>query len=107
MSTDKDDTRKKKESIIDLSRFIDKTIRVKFQGGREASGVLKGYDTLLNLVLDRTVEYLRDSSDPSQIGQETRSLGLIVARGTSITVISPNDGVEMIENPFVQAEAAI
>lgn len=30
-----DSTRKKKESIVDLSRFIDKKIRVKFQGGRE------------------------------------------------------------------------
>ncbi|KAK0407680.1 hypothetical protein QR680_003526 [Steinernema hermaphroditum] len=104
---DKEDTRKKKESIIDLSRFVDKTIRVKFQGGRECSGVLKGYDTLLNLVLDRTIEYLRDSSDPSVLSQETRSLGLIVARGTSITVISPNDGVEGIENPFIQSSDAV
>ena len=30
-----DGQRKKKESIVDLSRFIDKRIRVKFQGGRE------------------------------------------------------------------------
>jgi U6 snRNA-associated Sm-like protein LSm7 len=34
-------------------------IRVKFSGGREAAGVLKGYDPLLNLVLDDTTEYLR------------------------------------------------
>uniref|UniRef100_A0A8C0FRF5 LSM7 homolog, U6 small nuclear RNA and mRNA degradation associated n=1 Tax=Bubo bubo TaxID=30461 RepID=A0A8C0FRF5_BUBBB len=46
-------------SILDLSKYIDKTIRVKFQGGREASGVLKGFDPLLNLVLDGTIEYMR------------------------------------------------
>ena len=45
---------------MDLSRFIDKQIRVKFAGGRECSGLLKGYDPLLNIVLDDTIEYLRD-----------------------------------------------
>uniref|UniRef100_A0A8C1YE13 LSM7 homolog, U6 small nuclear RNA and mRNA degradation associated n=1 Tax=Cyprinus carpio TaxID=7962 RepID=A0A8C1YE13_CYPCA len=53
-----DKDKKKKESIFDLSKYIDKHIRVKFQGGREASGVLKGFDPLLNLVLDGTTEYI-------------------------------------------------
>lgn len=51
--------RKRKESILDLSKFLDKVIRVKFAGGRECSGILKGFDPLLNLVLDNTTEYLR------------------------------------------------
>ena len=34
---------KKKESILDLSKYLDKEIRVKFQGGREAQGILKGW----------------------------------------------------------------
>ena len=29
--------RKKKESILDLTKFVDKGIRVKFNGGREGS----------------------------------------------------------------------
>ncbi|PAV60171.1 hypothetical protein WR25_18514 [Diploscapter pachys] len=95
--------RKKKESIVDLSRFVDKKIRVKFQGGREACGVLKGYDALLNLVLDNCVEYLKDPENPSVVSEETRPLGLIVARGTAITVVAPSDGMEQIENPFAQA----
>ncbi|CAG9533593.1 unnamed protein product [Cercopithifilaria johnstoni] len=93
--------RRKKESIVDLSRFIDKKVRVKFQGGREASGILKGYDALINLVLDNAVEYVRDTEDPQKMTEETRQLGLIVARGTAITVVSPNDGIEQIANPFV------
>jgi U6 snRNA-associated Sm-like protein LSm7 len=44
---------------LDLSKYLEKNIRVKFAGGREASGILKGYDPLLNLVLDNTTEYLR------------------------------------------------
>ncbi|XP_078328520.1 U6 snRNA-associated Sm-like protein LSm7 isoform X2 [Crassostrea virginica] len=63
-SGDKDKEKKKKETILDLAKYLDKTIRVKFSGGREAAGVLKGYDPLLNLVLDDTTEYLRDPDDP-------------------------------------------
>jgi U6 snRNA-associated Sm-like protein LSm7 len=63
------------------------------------SGVLKGYDQLLNLVLDETVEYLRgershakwlcvstwlachaDPEDPTRVTDSTRSLGLVVRR---------------------------
>ncbi|KAI1230430.1 hypothetical protein IHE44_0009887, partial [Lamprotornis superbus] len=71
-----DKEKKKKESILDLSKYIDKTIRVKFQGGREASGVLKGFDPLLNLVLDGTIEYMRDPDDQFKLTEDTRQLGL-------------------------------
>ena len=55
--------KRRKESILDLSKYLEKTIRVKFAGGREAAGVLKGFDPLLNLVLDNTTEYLRDPGE--------------------------------------------
>lgn len=35
---------------------------------------------------------------------KTRSLGLVVARGTLLVVISPLDGSEQIENPFLQQQ---
>jgi small nuclear ribonucleoprotein (snRNP)-like protein len=38
---------------------MQQNIRVKFQGGREVTGILKGFDKLLNLVLDETIEYMR------------------------------------------------
>ena len=34
----------------------------------------------------------------------SRSLGLVVARGTLLVLISPTDGSEEIANPFVQDE---
>ena len=34
---------------------MDKLIRVKFTGGREAAGISKGYDPLLNIVLDNSL----------------------------------------------------
>ncbi|KAK3094494.1 hypothetical protein FSP39_002488 [Pinctada imbricata] len=101
---DKEKEKKKKETILDLAKYLDKSIRVKFSGGREASGVLKGYDPLLNLVLDDTTEYLRDPDDPYKLTEDTRSLGLVVCRGTSVVLICPADGMEAIANPFVQQE---
>ena len=77
------------------------------------SGTLKGYDQLLNMVLEEAVEYIRgallparmafgcavcipsdphttkrraraDKEDPSKITNDTRKLGLIVCRGTVV-----------------------
>jgi len=36
---------------------------VKFAGGREVDGVLKGFDKLDNLVLDDCIEYLRGNTN--------------------------------------------
>ncbi|KAG9191561.1 hypothetical protein G6011_10295 [Alternaria panax] len=68
--------RPKKENILDLSKYMDKQITVKFSGGREDD--------------DGNIRY--------------RKLGLIVARGTLLVVISPVDGSEEIPNPFIQEE---
>ncbi|EPS25357.1 U6 snRNA-associated Sm-like protein LSm7 [Penicillium oxalicum] len=90
----------KKENILDLGKYMDKEVQVKFNGGREVTGTLKGYDQLMNLVLDDVKETMRDDAG----NQTTRALGLIVARGTLIVLISPADGSEEIANPFVQPE---
>jgi len=88
----------KREAILDLSKYVNERIRVKFTGGREVTGVLKGYDQLLNLVLDEVEE---DIQDPEP---RTRSLGLVVLRGPTITLLSPVDGSEEIANPFLPQE---
>jgi len=93
--------KRKKESIVDLSKYMDKGVRVKFQGGREATGILKGYDPLLNLVLDNTKEFLRDPDDPFKITDNTRELGLVVCKGPAVVVICPVEGMEQIPNPFI------
>lgn len=90
----------KKENILNLEKYMDKEITVKFNGGREVRGTLKGYDALMNLVLDDGKETLRDD----QGNETTRSLGLVVARGTLLVLVSPVDGSEEIANPFAQSE---
>lgn len=87
--------RPKKEAILDLTKYIDTKIRVKFAGGREVFGVLKGFDQLMNLVMDDVHEALRDAD--GNVGEKTRNLGLVVLRGTALTVINPADGFESIE----------
>lgn len=95
--------RPKRESIIDLTKFLDKKIHIKFQGGREITGILKGFDHLLNSVLDNAVEFLRDPEDPSKLTGSKRNIGMTVCRGPAITVICPQ-GHEPIENPFLKVE---
>ncbi|KAL7822690.1 U6 snRNA-associated Sm-like protein LSm7 [Trichoderma gracile] len=92
--------RPKKENILDLAKYMDKEIIVKFNGGREVRGTLKGYDALMNLVLDQVQETLRDDEG----NESSRSLGLVVVRGTLLVLISPADGSEEIANPFAQPE---
>jgi len=88
----------KREAILDLSKYVNARIRVKFTGGREVTGVLKGFDQLLNLVLDEVQEEVQDPEP------RTRTLGLAVLRGPTITLLSPVDGLEEISNPFVAQE---
>lgn len=66
----------RREAILDLGKYTNERIRVKFTGGREGlivppcarqkpltscivTGILKGYDQLLNLVLDEVEENLQ------------------------------------------------
>ena len=94
-----------KDAVVDLSKYCDQRVKVRFQGGREVDGVLKGFDKLDNLVLDNCVEFLRDPEDPYRLTERTRKLGLVVCRSTQICLIAPLDGMEEIENPFLDADA--
>lgn len=54
-----------------------------------------------------TCEVLADPADATVITEKTRKLGLIVARGTAVTVVAPSDGTMSIENPFQQTQQEI
>ncbi|KAJ7889925.1 hypothetical protein B0H14DRAFT_3081845 [Mycena olivaceomarginata] len=84
----------KREAILDLSKYVNERIRVKFTGGRED----RDTNQLLNLVLDEVEEQLLEPEP------HTRSLGLTVLRGPTITLLSPVDGSEEIANPFLGQE---
>jgi U6 snRNA-associated Sm-like protein LSm7 len=67
-------------------------------------GILKGYDGLLNLVLDDAIETLHRPQHLETLGDSehiTRILGLLVCRGPSVVMIAPEDGSAEIPNPFL------
>ncbi len=105
-----DQKKKESNSILQLSSKIDKKVRVKFNGGRTAIGILKGYDELVNVVLDEAVEeiehdssqYIHFKTDKQNDNSPIfRPLGLIVCRGTQVSLINPMEGEEEIDNPFI------
>ena len=77
-----------------------KKVRVRFQGGREVVGLLRGYDPMVNIVVDDAVEFLRVAGDAYEASGETRELGRVVCRGTNVTMCAPEEGYEEIANPF-------
>ena len=50
----------------------------------------------MNLVFDDAKETLKNATE--------RSFGTTVCRGTSVMLVSPEDGYEEIANPFLQVE---
>lgn len=48
--------------------------------------------------------YLKDPEDMERITDKTRKLGLIVVRGTQVSLVSPQEGMEEIANPFLAQE---
>ena len=79
---------------------------MKFVGGREVVGILMGADPICNLVLDETVELMRDASDPYLVHQDqTRQLGLIIARGPTVLSICDEEGAEIdVKNIYAAEE---
>ncbi|PIA14005.1 U6 snRNA-associated Sm-like protein LSm7 [Coemansia reversa NRRL 1564] len=104
-SADNRDNRekKKRDVIFDLNKYNNQMVRAEFIGGRKVTGILKGFDQLLNIVLDEAVEVIHDPDNPGVSNEKQRRIGLVVLRGPSIILVSPTDGSEEIENPFVQA----
>lgn len=45
-----------------------------------------------------------DPEDSSKLTDKTRKLGLVVLRGTQVSLVSPEDGMEEIANPFISTE---
>lgn len=61
---------------------MDKRLLLKLSANRQVTGVLRGYDHFMNIVLDETVE------------QSTKEeLGMVVIRGNAVQLIEPQEAV--------------
>jgi len=58
----------------------------------------------VNIVLDDTIEYLRDSQDPYKLTTATRKLGLVVCKGNSVMCVYPEEGTKEIDNPYAEED---
>jgi small nuclear ribonucleoprotein G len=72
------DKRKPKPSIPDLKNFMNKQVQVKLRGARTVSGLLRGVDQFMNIVLHEAQEHGKKSDD------EKTELGVTVIRGNVI-----------------------
>lgn len=53
-----------------LLRYMDKRISLQLNGNRKVTGVLRGYDPFMNIVLDETVEEVSPT--------ERNNIGMVV-----------------------------
>jgi len=65
----------------DLKRYMDKTMTIKLNGNRKVTGILRGYDQFMNLVIDNTVEEISQT--------ERNEIGMVVIRGNSVVLLEP------------------
>eukprot|EP00051_Salpingoeca_urceolata_P027121 m.480116 g.480116 ORF g.480116 m.480116 type:complete len:77 (-) comp21702_c0_seq1:118-348(-) len=61
----------------ELKRFLDKRLLLKLNGGHTVTGILRGFDPFMNVVLDQTAEQVPESDD--------KPMGMVVIRGNSIS----------------------
>ncbi|KAF9514129.1 hypothetical protein BS47DRAFT_896800 [Hydnum rufescens UP504] len=78
-----------KASQPELKKFMDKRLAIALQGGRKVSGVLRGFDIFLNLVVDDAYE---ETGAYASANSPKNPLGQIVIRGNSVT------SMETLEN---------
>lgn len=57
--------------VPELKKFLDKRLSIKLNGTRKISGILRGYDQFMNLVLDETVEEV-SVAERNEIGMVVR-----------------------------------
>lgn len=73
------------KSLPNLNHFMEKRVVVKIQGGRSISGVLRGVDEHMSIVLHDAMDDTRTGAEGSE--EERTALGTTVIRGSAIVEI--------------------
>nr|CDJ86720.1 Like-Sm ribonucleoprotein domain containing protein [Haemonchus contortus] len=69
----------------ELKKYMDKEMELKLNGNRRVSGVLRGFDPFMNMVIEDAIEYPKNG-DPI-------SLGMVVIRGNSVVIMEPKERI--------------
>ncbi|KAJ3141398.1 hypothetical protein HK100_007228 [Physocladia obscura] len=68
-----------KASAPELKKYMDKRLFLELNGNRKVSGVLRGFDPFMNIVLEDATEEVSPT--------DRQDIGMIVIRGNSIVVM--------------------
>ncbi|KAJ3332824.1 hypothetical protein HDU76_012947 [Blyttiomyces sp. JEL0837] len=63
----------------ELKKYMDKRLYLQLNGNRKVTGILRGFDPFMNIVLEDAIEEVSPS--------EKTNIGMIVIRGNSIVVM--------------------
>ncbi|CAB3377541.1 small nuclear ribonucleoprotein G [Cloeon dipterum] len=69
----------------ELKKFMDKKLALKLNGGRYVTGILRGFDPFMNLVVDESIEETREG--------HKKNIGMVVIRGNSIIMLESLDRI--------------
>ncbi|XP_022201165.1 probable small nuclear ribonucleoprotein G [Nilaparvata lugens] len=69
----------------DLKKYLESHLSVKLNSGRQVTGILRGYDPFMNMVLADAVEERKDG--------EKVNMGMAVLRGNSIIMMEILDRI--------------
>ncbi|KAG2197002.1 ribonucleoprotein LSM domain-containing protein [Mucor mucedo] len=68
-----------KTTTPELKKYMDKRLSLQLNGNRKVTGVLRGFDPFMNIVLDETIEEISAT--------EKNNIGMVVIRGNSISIM--------------------
>jgi len=63
----------------ELKKYMDKKLQLRLNGARIVTGVLRGFDPFMNLVIDDAVEETKTG--------EKNNIGMVVVRGNSVGLL--------------------
>lgn len=76
------------KSLPNLNHFMEKRVLVKLQGGRSVSGVLRGVDTFMSIVLYDAADETKNPNIQAADEEETKlAMGTAVIRGSAVVEI--------------------
>ncbi|CAK5125842.1 unnamed protein product [Meloidogyne enterolobii] len=70
----------------ELKKYMDKQVNIKLNGNRNVSGVLRGFDPFMNIVVEDCIEHMKTG--------ESQSIGMVVIRGNSIVIMEPMERIQ-------------
>ncbi|KAF9910189.1 hypothetical protein EC991_007116 [Linnemannia zychae] len=74
-----------KAATPELTKYMEKRVFIQLNGDRKVTGVLRGFDPFMNLVLDEAVE----ETNP----EKKNPIGMVVLRGNSVVVLEALDRI--------------